>query len=134
MDIRYDENKEIDKESLEELFLSVGWDSGNYPEKLQEAIRTSHRVVTAWDGNKLIGLINAIADDAMNAYIPYTVVRPEYQKRGIGKRLVEIILQEYKDYARKVLIAYDDAVDFYKKCGFTIGQGRHPMLITYLKT
>lgn len=57
MNIRYDENKEIDKESLQELFLSVGWDSGNYPEKLQEATRTSHRVVTAWDGNKLIGLI-----------------------------------------------------------------------------
>ena len=53
MNIRYDENKEIDKESLQELFLPMGWDSGNYPEKLQEAIRTSHRVVTAWDGSYL---------------------------------------------------------------------------------
>ena len=69
----------------------------------------------------------------MNVYIPYTIVRPEYQKRGIGKRFVEIILLEYKDYARKVLIAYDDAVDFYKKCGFEVGQGRLPVLITYLR-
>ena len=134
MSIRYDHNKDIDKDYLQELFLSVGWDSGNYPEKLHKAIQTSHSFVTAWDGENLIGLVNTIADDALNTYIPYTVVRSEYQKRGIGKRLVEIILQEYKDYARKVLIAYDDAVDFYKKCGFEVGQGRFPMLITYLKT
>ena len=133
MNIRYDHNKDIDKDSLQKLFLSVEWDSGRYPTQLQKAIQTSHRVVTAWDGEKLIGLINTIADDAITVYIPYTVVKPEYQKRGIGKRLVEIILREYKDYARKVLIAYDDAVDFYKKCGFKVGQGRHPMLITHLR-
>lgn len=133
MNIRYDHNKDIDKDSLQELFLSVEWDSGRYPTQLKKAIQTSHRVVTAWDGEKLVGLVNTIADDAMNAYIPYTVVRPEYQKQGIGKRLVEIILHEYKDYARKVLIAYDDAVDFYRKCGFEVGQGRLPMYITHLR-
>ncbi len=110
------------------------WDSGNYPEKLQEAIRNSHRVISAWDGDKLIGLINALSDGVMTAYFPYLLVRPEYQKLGIGKRLVDIILEEYKDYARKVLIAYDNAIDFYQKCGFEVGQGRLPMIITYLRT
>ena len=123
----------IDEESLQELFLSVEWDSGKYPEKLHNAIRNSHTVVSAWDGDRLVGLINAIADGVMTAYIPYTLVRPEYQKRGIGKKLVEIILEEYRDYARRVLISYDDAVDFYQKCGFEVGQGRLPMLITYLR-
>ena len=133
MNIRYDTSKDIDQDSLQELFLSVEWDSGNYPAQLRDAIRTSHRVVTAWDGDKLVGLINAIADDAMNAFIPYTVVKPEYQGQGIGKRLVEIILKEYKDHARRVLIAYDDVVDFYMKCGFEVGEGRLPMYITHLQ-
>ncbi|MFC2034424.1 GNAT family N-acetyltransferase [Chloroflexota bacterium] len=133
MNIRYDDCKEIDKDSLQKLFLSVEWDSGNYPEQLQEAIRTSHRVITAWDGDNLVGLINTIADNAMNTFIPYTVVKPEYQRQGIGKRLVEIILGEYNDYARRVLIAYGDVIDFYRKCGFEVGEGRLPMYITYLQ-
>ena len=130
MGIRYDYKKDIDKVSLQELFLSVEWDLGNYPEKLQEAIWNSHRVVSAWDGDKLIGLINSLADDVMNVYIPYLLVRPEHQKRGIGKRLVEVILQEYKDYARKVLISDYNQIAFYKKCGFEVFEGTLPMLIT----
>ena len=64
MNIRYEHNKDIDKIALQELFLSVEWDSGRYPEQLQKAIKTSHKVITAWEGDQLIGLINAIADDA----------------------------------------------------------------------
>ena len=133
MNIRYDNSKEIDRNSLRDLFLSVNWDSGNYPDKLQEAIWNSHAVVTAWDGGKLVGLVNSLSDGVMTAYFPNLLVRPDYQKQGIGKRLVESILEEYKTYALKVLIAYDDTVDFYKKCGFEVGQGRLPMRITYLK-
>lgn len=129
MNIKYTYIKEIDKDSLRELFISVEWDSGKYPEELQKAISNSHRVVSAWDGKKLIGLTNSISDGTLNVYFPYLLVKPEYQKRGIGKKLVETILEEYKDYARKVLIAEGYAVDFYKKFGFKVDRRASPMFI-----
>ncbi|MFH0926533.1 MAG: hypothetical protein V1872_13045 [bacterium] len=44
------------------------------------------------------------------------------------------MVEEYKDYARQVLIAYDKEVGFYKRCGFEIGTDKTPMFITYLTT
>jgi len=44
------------------------------------------------------------------------------------------MLEQYKDYARKVLIAYDKEIEFYKKCGFEMGKSTTPMAITYLTT
>jgi hypothetical protein len=44
------------------------------------------------------------------------------------------MLEEYKDFARFVVIAYDREIEFYKKCGFEVGEDKSPMFVTYLKT
>lgn len=51
------------------------------------------------------GLINALDDGELTAYVHYLLVNPEYQKDGIGTRLVEMIKQKYKDYLCIVLTA-----------------------------
>jgi GNAT superfamily N-acetyltransferase len=121
MAIEYHYTKDIDKAKLQDLFLSNRWDSGNYPHKLQMAIKGSHHVITAWDGDKLVGLMNALSDGLMNVYFLYLVVHFEYQKKGVGQKLVELMLYEYS-YARKTIIAYDHATEFFQKCGFEIGR------------
>lgn len=134
MPVTYSQQKEFDTRQLQELFLSVGWSSGDYPDDLALAMRNSHSVVSAWDGARLIGLMNALADGAMTAYFHYLLVRPEYQSQGIGRRLVSTMLDQYDSYARKVLIAYDAEVSFYEKCGFELGGGKTPMFVTHLTT
>jgi GNAT superfamily N-acetyltransferase len=134
MEIKYSSTKEFNKDQIQDLFLSVGWSSGQYPDKMQIALKNSDKVISAWDGNKLVGLINALSDGIMTVYFHHLLVRPEYQSKGIGKHLVLSILEEYKDFARKVLIVYDKEVPFYQKCGFEIGKGKTPMFITYLTT
>ena len=112
----------------------------NYPDKLKKAIKNSHHVYSAWvydedSGQEiLVGLINSLSDGVMTAYFHYLLVRPEYQGKGIGKKLVKLMLEEYKGMARKAVIAYDHEVDFYEKCGFKMGEGKIPMFVTYLKT
>jgi GNAT superfamily N-acetyltransferase len=133
-EIKYSNTKEFDKRQLQDLFLSVGWSSGEFPDRLQIALKNSNKVISAWDDDKLVGLINALSDGIMTVYFHYLLVRPEYQSNGIGKHLLLTILQEYKDYARKVLIAYERETTFYQKCGFEIGEGKTPMFITYLTT
>lgn len=133
MDILYDSNKEaIRAEDLQELFLSVEWESGKYPNELLQAIRGSHSVVTAWEGGRLVGLINALSDNALTVYFHYMLVNPLYQSKGIGKALMNIMLNRYRDYKTKVLISYPQSVDFYKKSGFSTEAGATPMFISEL--
>ena len=56
MDIAYTEEKKFTMEQVQELFRSVGWVSGEYPQRLYKALMHSSRVTTAWDGARLVGL------------------------------------------------------------------------------
>jgi ribosomal protein S18 acetylase RimI-like enzyme len=134
MTITYKDIKNFEESQLEKLFLSVNWSSGKYPDKLKIAMENSSSVYSAWDGERLVGLINVLSDGIMTAYIHYLLVDPEYHGKGIGQELINRCLQEYKNFARIVLIAYNERIDFYKKMGFEIGEGKTPMFITYLTT
>ena len=134
MNIAYKDTKIFEPEELQDLFFSVEWSSGHYPEKLVIAMKNSSSVFTAWNNEKLIGLINTLDDGIMTAYVHYLLVNPAYQRRGIGKELVRLVSEKYKDYLRIVLIAYDKEVNFYKQCGFTAGDKKTPMFITSLWT
>lgn len=130
MNISYNNTKEIDITELQELFLSVEWDSGNYPEKLAQAIAGAHSVFTAWDEDQLVGLINVLSDGHMAAYVHYLLVRPEYQGKGIGKNLVNMVSEAYAEVPHKVLVAYDAEIGFYEQCGYDKATGTSPMFMT----
>lgn len=133
MSIYYTSSKEgITEEALEELFLSVDWESGKYPKQLLQAIEGSHSVVTAWDEGKLVGLVNALSDGVLTAYFHYALINPSYQSNGIGKELMNMMLERYKGYKSKVLISYPDAVNFYNRLGFRSEDGSKPMYISEL--
>ncbi len=134
MSITYEDTHDFSAKELEELFLSVEWSSGHFPDKLVVAMKNFKTVYTAWDGDKLIGLICAMDDGIMTAYIHYLLVNPAYQGIGIGKRLVEKMKEAYQDYLRIVIVAYNDEVGFYEACGFEKAKDSSPMFITTLWT
>ncbi len=134
MPIIYKDTHDFNKKELQELFLSVEWSSGHYPDKLVVAMKNFKTVYTAWDGGKLIGLICAMDDGIMTAYIHYLLVNPDYHKLGIGKKLVEKMKEKYKEYLRIVIVAYNDEVGFYEACGFKKSDDASPMFITSLWT
>ena len=70
----------------------------------------------------------------MTAYIHYLLVNPKYHGKGIGKQLVKMTTDYYKDYLRIILIVYDKELEFYKHCGFTPADDKTPMFITSLWT
>lgn len=134
MNITYKSVKKFSPEALQELFLSVNWSSGHYPNKLVIAMQNSGSVFSAWDKDKLIGLINVLDDGAMTAYIHYLLINPEYHGKGIGRELTLKVKEKYKDYLRIVLIAYDKEIGFYENMGFEKGEDKTPMFITSLWT
>lgn len=132
--IQYKDTHEFKKEDLEHLFLSVEWSSGHFPDKLVVAMRHFETVFSAWDGDRLVGMICVMDDSIMTAYIHYLLVDPLYQGQHIGQHLVEMVKTHYKDYLRIVMIAYNKKLDFYHSLGFTDGEDESPLFITSLWT
>ncbi|MBO7383469.1 MAG: GNAT family N-acetyltransferase, partial [Fibrobacter sp.] len=108
MSITYKDTHDFSEQDLKDLFLSVEWSSGHFPDKLVIAMKNFKTVISAWDDDKLVGMICAMDDGIMNAYMHYLLVRPEYQGKGIGKVLVDKVHEIYKDYLRIVVVAYNE--------------------------
>ena len=122
------------EEQLKDLFLSVEWSSGHFPDKLVTAMKNYETVYSAWDKDKLVGMICSMDDGVMTAYVHYLLVNPAYQGLKIGRTLVEMTKQHYQNYLRIVLISYDKEIHFYEACGFKLEEGASPMCITSLWT
>ena len=91
VNIKYKDIKRFTREEIEALFLSVEWSSGHFPDKLVVAMENFRTVYSAWDGDRLVGLICAMDDGIMNAYVHYLLVHPDYHKMKIGRTLVEMV-------------------------------------------
>ena len=65
----YTEEKTFTQEQVQQLFLSVGWVSGQYPQRLYKALMHSSTILIVWDGDKLVGLIRVLDDSEMLAQI-----------------------------------------------------------------
>ena len=96
--ITYSDTKIFPMEDLQRLFLSVGWESGNYPDKLVRAMRNSTHVVSAWDGNRLIGLVRALDDGETVAFLHYLLVDPAYQGLHIGDELMTRVMAFFENH------------------------------------
>lgn len=133
MNIEYRETKDFTEKEIEELFLSVNWLSGKYPSRLIKALKSSSLVITAWEGSKLVGLIRALDDGEMVAFLHYLLVRPDYQGNGIAAQLLTITKERYKDYLY-INIMPDERqnISFYQRHGFTLLDDGAAMQIRHL--
>lgn len=129
MKIIYKETKTFTKEQLEQLFQSVKWESGKYPDILVKAMLGMSTVFSAWQKDTLIGLVSTIDDGVMNAYTHYLLVNPNYQGNDIGKELMDLVKEHYKEYKSLILIACEGKVGFYEKVGYTAHQECTSMFI-----
>jgi GNAT superfamily N-acetyltransferase len=127
--IRYSESRDLRRESVLALYRANEWSSAQKPDLLHKALLSSHALVTAWDGSKLVGLGNSISDGYLVVYYPHLLVLPDYQGRGIGTRLMRMLMAHYEGFHQHMLIADGRALDFYHKCGFERAGKTEPMWI-----
>ena len=127
--IEYKHIKSFDEDQLKELFLSVNWFSGNFPQKLKTALLNSSRVISAWEGDTLVGLIRGLDDGAWQATIDCLLVTPDYQGRGIASTLLTLLLDEYSEFLYVDVVPETKNLQFYLKHGFQISEDRTPLQI-----
>ena len=106
-----------------ELYNSVGWQtytSGKQRPKLREAIQNSTYVVTAWSGDKMVGLARCISDDVSIFYLQDILIHPKYQRQGVGRKLLLKCLERFEHVRMKVLLTDDEERQriFYESLGY----------------
>lgn len=111
------------------LYRANGWSSADKPEQLLLALRNSHALVTARQSGHLAGLGNAISDGHLVVYFPHLLVHPEHQRQGIGRKMMEALLQRYQGFHQRMLTADGGAVNFYQSLGFERAGKTEPMWI-----
>lgn len=128
--ILYCENRRIPAKELSSLFSSVNWLSANYADRLSTAFKNAGTVISAWNEDTLIGLVEVLDDGELNAYIHYLLVHPDYQNTGIGSHLLELVRKKYSNYLYLVVICENyGTIPFYEKNDFAAMTGATPLHI-----
>ena len=104
------------------LYDSVRWSAyTREPERLQEALENSGFLWTARsEDGELIGLIRGLTDRVSILYVQDILVRPDWQRSGVGRALMEQMLAEYGHIRQMVLLTDDEPkqLAFYASLGF----------------
>lgn len=86
----------------------------------------------AFKNSQIIGTLSYFEETSYTAHLTAFAITKEFQKKGIGKKLVTNLIQHLrsKNFEKVVVDAREEAVEFYKKCGFIVLNG--PILNKHL--
>ena len=71
-----------------------------------------------YDESKLIGVGRALADGIDCSYICDIAIHPEYQGIGLGKQIVQSLVEQSEGHKKIILYAIPGKEGFYSKLGF----------------
>jgi predicted N-acetyltransferase YhbS len=87
-------------------------------ERMRLMLQHANLVITAWDGDLLVGISRSLTDFVYITYLSDLAVRVSHQRRGIGKELMRRT-QAAAPQATVLLLAAPAAEKYYPHVGFT---------------
>jgi len=120
--IRYRSGNDLDLDALIEVYRASTLGARrpvDDRERMAAMLRHANLVVTAWDGELLVGVSRALSDFSFITYLSDLAVRESHQKQGIGKELIRRTQALAGKDAKLVLLAAPAAEEYYPKIGFT---------------
>ena len=87
-------------------------------ERIKKMFDNSNLIITAWDDTELVGVARSITDWCWSCYLADLAVKPEYQKEGIGKKLIELTKEKVGAQSMVLLLSVPTALAYYPKVGF----------------
>lgn len=118
MEITYKKDITPAATDIIDLYISAGLNRPVHDvERIANIYANSNLVITAWDGDLLIGISRSTTDFYWSCYLADLAIRKEYQKGGIGKKLVELTGEYAGEQCMLLLLAAPAAMDYYPKIG-----------------
>ena len=112
---------QVEPKEIEDLREAVGWDrsEGHY-----EQVLTTHYTYYTMRNQDglLVAYMSVLSDGVADAFLLDLVVRPQYQHKGIGTRLVRRAIVDMKETGVQcVHVTFDEHLEpFYAQCGLHI--------------
>jgi hypothetical protein len=86
---------------------------------MEGMLENSNLVVTAWHGEKLVGIARSVTDFYFCCYLSDLAVDGAYQKCGIGIELQRLTREQLQERCSIILLAAPDAAGYYGHIGYT---------------
>ena len=117
--IAYRTDAPLDAATLADLFARSGIrrPTGDLP-RLARMIAGANLIITAWDGDKLVGVARALTDFSYCCYLSDLAVDRARQHAGIGRELVRRVREAISDESMLLLLSAPEAMSYYPKLGF----------------
>lgn len=109
-----------DFKELLNLYKVLGWNSLNLTtNELKQMCMNSWYSVYAFEADKLVGMGRIISDGVVTGVICGVCVLPDYQSKGIGKKIINRLVQ-YCEQKRVIpqLLCVEELEPYYEKLGF----------------
>lgn len=121
--MRYIENPGLDAAAVATLRSEVGWDARK--EQLEKIIGRTYMTAACFDINRLVGFVDVISDGVDDAFIRNLLVHPDYRRRGVGLKLLQIVIKKIKtDQIKTVNVLFEpELTELYRRAGFRIVNG-----------
>jgi len=121
MEIEYIEGAQITVEQAIELYKDSTLGERrpvDRPDIFEGMLKNANLTISAWHQGELVGISRTLTDFTYVAYLADLAVHAKYQKRGIGKRLIEETKSRLGKECMVVLLASPKANEYYPKIGF----------------
>ena len=103
------------------LYSSVGWSNyTNNPTMLEEAVKASLWQLAVYDEEELVAYIRLVGDGHSVLLVQDLLVRPDHQRQGIGKKLLEEAFETFPHVYQRLLVTErsEKNLAFYQSRGF----------------
>ena len=108
-------------DAVTRLYDTVGWTAYTRDgETIRAGLRGASFVAAAFAGERLVGLVRAVSDDATVCYVQDVLVDPEFQRSGVGRALMGAVAARYAHVRQHVLLTDEEPGRraFYESLGY----------------
>jgi GNAT superfamily N-acetyltransferase len=118
MNITYKNDVTPDTDAIISVYASSGLKRPiDDKDRIAKMYANASLVVSAWDGESLVGVARSITDFCYCCYLADLAVDLNYQKSGIGKKLLYLTKEIIGDQCMLLLLSAPGAMEYYPKIG-----------------
>ena len=121
MSVEYKVNQLISSDQFIELLMRSGLAERRPIDDLEcmaGMVINSNLLVTAWHGERLVGVARSMTDFHYACYLSDLAVDKHFQRQGIGKALITETQKQLEPQCKLILISAPDANEYYPSLGF----------------